>query len=175
MSTQNRKNKISEEKVKIREKLNSQDKTIQRKDPKMFSSNGLLDVGPVDFDAREAEYVGDIMAVATSDVVTVPPTTTIMGSIKTMTARGFRRVPVTDAGTKRLEGIVTSVDIVDFLGGGDRNLLVEKHYNGNLLAAINAEVREIMQHNVAYVKSDAKIDDVLRIMLEKKPGVAYCR
>ncbi|AEH59901.1 putative signal transduction protein with CBS domains [Methanosalsum zhilinae DSM 4017] len=170
MSTQNRKNKISEEKVKIREKLNSQDKTIQRKDPKMFSSNGLLDVGPVDFDAREAEYVGDIMAVATSDVVTVPPTTTIMGSIKTMTARGFRRVPVTDAGTKRLEGIVTSVDIVDFLGGGDRNLLVEKHYNGNLLAAINAEVREIMQHNVAYVKSDAKIDDVLRIMLEKKTG-----
>ena len=33
------------------------------------------------------------MAVAKKDVVTVPPTTTIMGAAKTMVGYGYRRVP----------------------------------------------------------------------------------
>ena len=162
--------KITDEKVTAQEKRNAQDKTIQRKDPKMMSMTGTMDFGPVDFQARASEHEGDIMAIATKDVVTLPPTTTIMGAIKTMTNKGFRRVPITDAGTNRLEGIVTSVDVIDFLGGGDRSLLVEKKYKGNLLAAINESVHEIMQNDVASIETDARIPDALEIMLERKIG-----
>jgi CBS domain-containing protein len=106
------------------------------------------------------------MAVASREVVTMPPTTSIINAIRTMTQNGFRRIPVTDAGTNRLEGIVTSVDIIDFLGGGSKNLLVEERYRGNLLAAINSQVREIMQEEVVSIKDNAGIDAAIKAMLE---------
>lgn len=156
--------------MKVQEKLNANDKTIQRNDLRMLSTTGTMDIGPVNFKAKISEREGDIMAVATKDVVTIPPTTTIMGAIKTMTNKKFRRVPITDAGTNRLEGVVTSVDVIDFLGGGSKNLLVEKRFKGNLLAAINADVREIMRHNVSHLNEDANISDALKMMNEEKTG-----
>lgn len=162
--------KTAQEKMKVQEKLNANDKTVQRNDARMLSTIGTMDVGPVDFKAKISEHEGDIMAVATKDVVTVPPTTTIMGAIKTMTHKGFRRVPITDAGTNRLEGVVTSVDVIDFLGGGSKNLLVENRFKGNLLAAINADVREIMRHDVSHLNEDANISDALKMMSEERTG-----
>ncbi|MGP8321813.1 MAG: CBS domain-containing protein [Methanosarcinaceae archaeon] len=170
MNTRNKISRIEKEKMKVKEKLNADDKTIQRNDSRMLSTTGTMDVRPVNLKAKISEHEGDIMTVATKDVVTVPPTTTIMGAIKTMTSKGFRRVPITDAGTNRLEGVVTSVDVIDFLGGGDKNLLVEKRFKGNLLAAINADVREIMRHNVSHLMEDAKISDALTMMNEEKTG-----
>lgn len=107
---------------------------------------------------------------ATKDVITLPPTTTIMGAIKTMTHKGFRRIPIADAGTKRLEGIITSMDIVNFLGGGDKYLLVKNFYKDNLLAAINADVSEIMQKNVTFATSKATIESVLELMIKNETG-----
>ena len=170
MNTRNKISKTAQEKMKVQEKLNENDKTIQRNDARMLSTIGTMDVGPVDFKAKISEHEGDIMAVATKDVVTVPPTTTIMGAIKTMTHKGFRRVPITDAGTNRLEGVVTSVDVIDFLGGGSKNLLVENRFKGNLLAAINADVREIMRHDISHLNEDANISDALKMMSEEKTG-----
>lgn len=156
--------------MKVVEKLNADDKNIQRNDSRMLSTTGTMDIGPVNLKAKISEHEGDIMTVATKDVVTIPPTTTIMGAIKTMTSKGFRRVPVTDAGTNRLEGVVTSVDIIDFLGGGNKSLLVEKRFKGNFLAAINADVREIMRHDVSNLMEDANISDALTMMNEDKTG-----
>lgn len=156
--------------MKLQEKMNANNKSIQKNDARMLSTIGTMDVGPVDFKAKISEHEGDIMAVATKDVVTVPPTTTIMGAIKTMTSKKFRRVPITDAGTNRLEGVVTSVDVVDFLGGGSKNLLVEKRFKGNLLAAINADVREIMRHNVLHLNDNASISDALKMMSKERTG-----
>ncbi len=170
MNTRNKISKITQDKMKVQEKLNANDKTIQRNDLRMLSTTGTMDIGPVNFKAKISEREGDIMAVATKDVVTIPPTTTIMGAIKTMTNKKFRRVPITDAGTNRLEGVVTSVDVIDFLGGGSKNLLVEKRFKGNLLAAINADVREIMRHNVSHLNEDANISDALKMMNEEKTG-----
>ena len=42
------------------------------------------------------------MAIATRDVISVPPTQSIIGAVEIMTRCGFRRLPVTDAGTRRL-------------------------------------------------------------------------
>jgi len=106
------------------------------------------------------------MALASRDAVTMPPTTSIINAIRTMTENGFRRIPVTDAGTNRLEGLVTSVDIIDFLGGGSKNLLVEERYHGNLLSAINSPVREIMQGDVVTISDNAGVDDAIKMMLE---------
>lgn len=112
------------------------------------------------------KHEGSIMAVASREVVSMPPTTSIINAIRTMTEHGFRRIPIADAGTNRLEGMVTSVDIIDFLGGGKKNRFVEERHKGNLLSAINSPVREIMQHDVISIKDNAYIGDAIGIMLK---------
>ncbi len=129
-----------------------------------------LDRGPIDFKSRVSSRPGDVMMIASKEVVTVPPTMTIMGVVKTMVAYGFRRMPVADAGTNRLVGIITSIDLIDFFGGGERYNLVENKYGGNLLAAINAEAREIMESDVITLTEDKSLGDALNKMIKHKTG-----
>jgi len=115
---------------------------------------------------------GTIMDIATTDVVTLPPTTTIMAATKTMKTYRFRRLPIADPGTRRLEGIITATDLVNFFGGGDKYRIIEKRYSGNLLAAINEDVREIMEREVLTLSYTDDLDDGLELMLSK--GVGGC-
>ncbi len=110
------------------------------------------------------------MDIASTNVITIPPTSTIMTSMKTMIKYSFRRVPIADAGTKRLEGIVTATDILNFLGGGDKHKLVKERYNGNLIAAINEEIREIMEKDVITAKTSDSWEDTLEMMIKEKVG-----
>jgi len=121
---------------------------------------------------RKNERFGTVMDLASRNVITIPPTSTIMTSMKTMVKYSFRRVPVADAGTKRLEGIVTSMDILNFLGGGEKHRLVREKYHGNLIAAINEEVREIMEKNVFTVDQTSSWEDAVELMLKNKVGGA---
>jgi CBS domain-containing protein len=155
--------------MSVQPNLNKSGKKAQQKDSHMVSSMGTMRIGP-SFKSRIAEHEGRILALATRDVVTLPPTATIMEAVRIMTERRFRRIPITDAGTGRLEGVVTSVDIIDFLGGGSRNLLVENRFKGNLLAAINEEVRQIMETDVAYINEKADFKDAITTMLERRTG-----
>lgn len=141
----------------------------QQKDSSMVSSMGSMRIG-VDFKSRISEHEGRILHLATRNVVTLPPTATIMEAIKIMTEKRFRRIPIADAGTRRLEGVITSVDIIDFLGGGRRNLLVENRFKGNLLAAINEEVRQIMDTDVAYLHEKADFKEAVATMLKRSTG-----
>ncbi len=127
---------------------------------------GKLDRGPVETHSRISRGEGEIMKIASRDVVTMPPTSTIMSVVKTMVAYRFRRLPITDAGTNRLKGIVTSVDIVDFLGGGEKHRLVEEKFDNNLLVAINEEISEIMERDVVTADVEDDIEDALNSMVK---------
>ncbi len=129
-----------------------------------------MDRGPVQFDSRAAKRTGDVLTIATSEVVTAPPTTTIIGAIKIMTSYGFGRLPIADPGTRRLLGFVTGVDVVDFLGGGIRHNLLKKKYEGNILAAINADIREIMSPGLISITEKSSVEDALKLMYEKNVG-----
>ena len=125
---------------------------------------------PLDFKSRISEHEGDIMTIASKDVVTIPPTMSIMGAVKTMLGKGFRRIPIADAGTNRLKGIVTSQDIVDFLGGGQRHLIVKNKFKGNLLAAVNGSISEIMEENVISLNEKDSLKDVLKTLIKENIG-----
>jgi len=87
-----------------------------------------------------------------------------------MTFYGFSRLPIADAGTRRLIGFVTSVDIVDFLGGGLRHNLLREKFGGNIFTAINADIREIMSTKLTYASDKSSLNDVLKLMYEKNVG-----
>ena len=135
-----------------------------------MDSTGVMDRGAVDYKSRISHNHGDILAIASKNIVTLPPTTNIMGTAKTMLKYGFRRVPIADAGTNRLVGIITSLDIVDFLGGGLRHNIVKNRYKGNLAAAINEDVREIMKKDVVSLGVNDNISNALKTMIEKNIG-----
>ena len=137
---------------------------------RLLKMQGKFDRGPVEFKSHIAEQEGEIMAIATHDVVSVPPTESIIGAVGMMTKFGFRRLPVTDAGTKKLRGIVTSGDVINFMGGGDKYRLVQVRHNGNLIAAVNESVRTIMTQNPTTLSGDSHIRDALRIIVTKKIG-----
>lgn len=124
----------------------------------------------LNFKQRQPQHESGIMAVAKKDVVTVPPTTTIMGAARTMVGYGYRRVPVADAGTKRLKGICTVIDIIDFLGGGEKRRIIDRVYDGNMIVAINGPITEIMESDVATVRDDASLEDAVRIMIDRSVG-----
>jgi CBS domain-containing protein len=155
--------------MNVQPSLNKSGKKAQQKDSHMVSSRGTMRIGP-DFKSRISEHEGKILALATRNVVTLPPTASIMEAVRIMTEKRFRRIPITDAGTRRLEGVITSVDIIDFLGGGRRNLLIENRFKGNLLAAINEEVRQIMDTDVAYIHEQADFKEAVTTMLKRKAG-----
>ena len=112
--------------------------------------------------------VGDI--VKGKDTIKVYPSTTIRDAVSKMNSSGSRRVPVVDAGSGRVVGIVTSMDILDFMGGGSKYNLVKSRHNHNLLSAINEPVKEIMTSNPVCVRESTPLDEVIDIFIEKNVG-----
>lgn len=113
---------------------------------------------------------GEIMQVAKSTVVTMPPTTAIYEAIKMMAKEGFRRIPIANPATKRLEGITTASDIVDYLGGGEKFGIIQHKYDGNFFKAINEPIKLIMTKKVITIKTSAKVSEALELMKEKNLG-----
>jgi CBS domain-containing protein len=149
--------------------MHSNDRNFKQGD-KLLKMPGKLDRGPVDFKSHIATREGEIMAIATRDVISVPPTSTIMAAVERMTGCGFRRLPVVDPGSGKLRGIITSGDIIDFMGGGDKFNLVQVKHAGNLLAAINEPVRGIMTQQLTTLHDTATINDAIEIIVNRKIG-----
>jgi CBS domain-containing protein len=137
---------------------------------RLLKMPGKHDRGPIDFKTRIAEHEGEIMAIATRDVVVAHQTTTIIQAVEIMTREGFRRLPIVDAGTHRLRGIVTGSDIIDFMGGGDKYNLVQVKHGGNFLAAVNEELREIMTEHPVTMPAAGSIADAVDIIVNRKIG-----
>lgn len=149
--------------------MHHNDRSIKQGD-RLLKMQGKRDRGPVEFKSHLVTKEGEVMAIATRDVVSVPPTQTILAAAEQMTKCGFRRLPVTDAGTHPLRGIVTSGDVINFMGGGDKYQLVKVRHGGNLLAAVNESVRAIMTQQPETLQDDARIIDAVEVILKKKIG-----
>lgn len=149
--------------------MNNSGRGIKQGD-KLLKMHGKFDRGPVEFHSRIAPHEGEIMALASRNVISVPRTMTILAAVETMTRYGFRRLPVTDPGTGKLRGILTSGDVINFMGGGDKHRLVQVKHNGNLIAAVNESVREIMTSRLITLPETATISDAISIIVTKKTG-----
>jgi len=128
------------------------------------------DRGPLEFESHASEHEGDIMSIAKKMVVTAPQSATIKEAAETMVKNKFRRLPITNPGTGQILGIVTSMDILDFLGGGDKYRILEKKYPNNFLGAINESVKEIMTRNVEVLSHKDSIKNAITKMRKKSVG-----
>jgi CBS domain-containing protein len=111
-----------------------------------------------------------IMSISTTDVISAPQTMNIYGAFETLARWKFRRLPIVDPGTRRIKGIITAQDFVDFLGGGKHFNLIHVKHSGNFLSAINEHVSKIMSANVCTLHESAEIKDAIQIIVGKKIG-----
>lgn len=111
-----------------------------------------------------------VTEIASKNVISVPPTMSIIEGIQMMSRHNFRRLPITDAGTKKLMGIVTLTDVIDLMGGGNRYNLVAVKHKGNLLSAFNDKIREIATENVTGFSTSTSIRDAAKVLVESGHG-----
>jgi len=116
------------------------------------------------------KHEGEILNIAKTDVVTMAQTTPILDAVRMMTKEGFRRIPITDPGTKELQGIITATDIIDYLGGGTKFEIVRQRFEGNIFKAINEPIRLIMTKKVVSINSTAKISAAIELMTSTNLG-----
>lgn len=129
-----------------------------------------MDRGSLEFETHESQHEGDVMSIATKKVVTAPQTATIKEAAEIMVKNKFRRLPITDPGSEKLLGIVTSMDILDFLGGGDKYKILEEKHHDNFPAAINEPVKLIMTRNVETINTKDSITTAVEKMASKGVG-----
>lgn len=140
------------------------------KDKSAINLRKSMDRGSIEHESRLHEHDGDIMTLATKEVISVPPSTSIKEAAEKMVDHKFRRLPVTDPGSDKLLGIVTSMDILDFLGGGEKFNIMEEKHEDNFLAAINEPVKQIMTRNVEFMTHKDSIVKCVSKMLNYNLG-----
>ena len=134
------------------------------------SVNRKSNTGAVERETRVHDKEGDIMSIASRDVISIPPSKSIKDTAKVMMEHEFRRLPITDPGSGKLLGIVTVMDILDFFGGGKKFNIIEKKYQDNFLAAINEPVKEIMTRDIITLSNKASIAETIETMLSNQLG-----
>jgi CBS domain-containing protein len=126
--------------------------------------------GSVEHETKVADNEGEIMTLAKKEVICIPQTKSIKEAAEMMIEHGFRRLPVTHPGSNKLLGIVTAMDILDFLGGGSKFDIIEKKHNDNFLAAINDPVKEIMTRDPISISPKYSIRESVDVMAENGIG-----
>ena len=98
-------------------------------------------------------------------VITALPTTTIFEVEKTMTAQGFRRLPIIS--DNKVIGIITAMDIIRFFGSGE----VFKYLrSGTIMQVLNTPALEIATKEVVTIKPSADVGQAAKIMRSKNIG-----
>ena len=126
--------------------------------------------GSVEQETKVPDRDGSIMAIATKDVISIPPSKSIKETAEVMMKHEFRRLPVTDPGSGKLLGFVTVMDILDFLGGGNKFNIIVNKYEDNFLAAINEPIRQIMSRDLIVLSNKDSIEKTIDVMLENQIG-----
>ena len=131
----------------------------------------LREGGPLELKTHPSKKrEGEIMTIAKSPVVTMAPTTPVYDAIQIMVKEGFRRIPLVDPGTKKLRGVVTATDAINYLGGGEKFQIIQRKYAGNFFKAINEPIKSLMTSKVVSISTTAKISDAIDMMKRHKVG-----
>ncbi len=125
--------------------------------------------GKPSFSTRVYEKPGELYLIAKRPVVTITHVEPIGKAVRTMTKKGFRRLPVTKA-TGELQGIITATDIVNYFGGGEYfNIIVNRH-SKNIYKAFDEPVSSIMNRNPIYATTEDTLTYVIELMVKYNVG-----
>jgi CBS domain-containing protein len=121
--------------------------------------------GKPDFSTSKFTKPGELEYLSQKPVYSATSRSPIIKGIDLMISRGVRRVPITDSRGSLL-GIVTSMDVVNFLGGGNYHNIVKSKHGGRFFSALNEPLESIMTKEVVCAETTESFSDVLVKMIE---------
>jgi CBS domain-containing protein len=107
--------------------------------------------------------VADFMS---RDVVSVKPDTTVEEAARVMVSNDFRRVPVVHEGV--MIGIVTTSDIVNYLGSGE---VFDKLVTGDMHEALGVPIKIIARELPITVDPDLDLGEAADLMIARNVSV----
>ncbi len=125
--------------------------------------------GKPNFKDRICAKPPELEAVADREVPLLSMQATVINACEVMSSSGARLIPITDP-ERRLLGVITGMDIVDYFGGGIKYAVVLKHYEGRLYPALSAPLREIANTKPLAVDVKSKLHDLLNLMVSYGVG-----
>jgi len=128
--------------------------------------------GKPNFSDRIHRREGDAKLLATRPVYTTTRTETILEALEKMTKYNVRVLPVVNPANQKLEGVVTTMDFVNYLGGGDYHNIVVNRHGGELFSALRREhIESIMNPNPFFVTVADKLRTIIEKMVVNNVGV----
>ncbi len=126
--------------------------------------------GTPNFDDRVFQRVSELELIARKDVKRVYTSTPIIRALEEM-ARSYRSLVVVKAGDY-FAGLLTTMKVVDYLGGGELFRIVETRHNFNVFSALSKEpVETIMEANPVIAFIDEDVRAVLTKMVTYGAGI----
>ena len=128
--------------------------------------------GKPNFSDRIYRREGDAKLLATRPVYTTTRTETVLEALEKMTKYNIRVLPVVNPANQKLEGVVTTMDFVNYLGGGDYYNIVVNRHGGELFSALRREhIESIMNPNPFFVTVADKLRTIIEKMVVNNVGV----
>ncbi len=126
--------------------------------------------GSPNWSQRIREREGDARRIASRPAVSVYKSTPILEAAEKIAGSRVRGLTVID-GKEALIGVLLAMDLVNYLGGGEYYNIVVNRHGGNLYNALRKEsVASIMNPTPTSVPIDAKIDEILEVMVREGVG-----
>jgi CBS domain-containing protein len=126
--------------------------------------------GAPNFDDRVFQRVSELELIARKDVKRVYTLTPIIRALEEM-AHSYRSLVVVKAGDY-FAGLLTTMKVVDYLGGGELFRIVETRHNFNVFSALSREpVETIMEANPVIAFIDEDVRAVLTKMVTYGAGI----
>ncbi len=115
---------------------------------------------------------GEVKQLASSPAITVSTSGNILEALEIMTEHKVRGLPVVSPGNNQLAGIVTALDLVNYLGGGEYYNIILHRYKGNIYNALRDEkITTIANPTPIFVSITDKIDDVVNTIINTGIGI----
>lgn len=112
----------------------------------------------------ELKYIG------VKEVIKASPSTPILKAAELMYKNGIRALPITNPESKIL-GLITTMDLVNYFGGGDYYNIVINKYKKNIYQALQETLGTIMKRNPITINVKNKLTDLLELMILSGYGV----
>ncbi len=114
---------------------------------------------------------GEVKAVASSPAIVVSTSANILEALEAMASKKARGLPIVRAGDEKLAGVVTALDAVNYLGGGEYYNIVVNRHKKNIYSALRDEsIMSIANPTPVYATVTDDLDDVINLMFSTGMG-----
>ncbi len=110
------------------------------------------------------EVIPKLQPLLDKEVPTLSEVSTVLNAAESMASSGKRVLPVVDPG-RNLGGVVAGMDLIEYLGGGQKYRIVVQRFGDRIYDALYAHVRDIMTTKVVLVDIDTDPMKVIEVMV----------